>query len=145
MVNKIPARLKKEPLLEAVWEIRFSSAKPSVVDLLPGLLFQALPDRFTNIVRLPTPDIPLTIAENYPHLRYLPKIQMEYGNQAVQIGEHVVSLSCRRPYSGWKTFSRDIRELATVVQKTGLIDELERFSLKYVDLIELDRPSQAHF
>ena len=140
MKNRIPVRLKKEPLIEAVWEIRFTSAKPSVADLLPGLVFKALPDKYPNIVRLPSADIPAPIVERDPKLRYVPKIRLEGGNQAVQIGEHVVSLSCRRPYSGWKTFSEDIRTVIKIVRDTGLIDRLERFSLKYIDLIELDQP-----
>jgi len=140
MKNRIPVRLKKEPLIEAVWEIRFTSAKPSVADLLPGLVFKALPDKYPNIVRLPSADIPAPIVERDPKLRYVPKIRLEGGNQAVQIGEHVVALSCRRPYSGWKTFSEDIRTVIKIVRDTGLIDRLERFSLKYIDLIELDQP-----
>lgn len=140
MVNRIPVRLKKEPLLEAIWEIRFSGAKPSIADLLPGMLFKALPGRYSNIVRLPASDIPAPIVAQDPNLRYVPKIRLENGNQAIQIGEHVVSLSCRRPYSGWTRFSIDIRELAKAVQDTGLVETLERFSLKYIDLIELAQP-----
>ena len=48
MDNKIPVSLKKEPLLEAIWEIRFSAAKSSIADLLPGMLFKALPGRYGN-------------------------------------------------------------------------------------------------
>jgi len=140
MDNKIPVRLKKEPLLEAVWEVRFSGTKPSVADLLPGMLFKALTGRYGNIVRLPAADIPPPVVEHDPNLRYVPKIRLENGNQAIQIGEHVVSLNCRRPYSGWDKFSTDIRDLAKVIQDTGLIGTLERFSLKYIDLIELDEP-----
>lgn len=139
MENKMPTRLKKEPLIEAVWEIRFTSAKPSVSDLLPGVVFKALPDKYSNIVRLPSADIPALLVEHDPKFRYVPKIRLEGRNQAVQIGERVVSLSCRRPYSGWKTFSDDIRTVIKIVRDTGLIDRLERFSLKYIDLIELDQ------
>jgi uncharacterized protein (TIGR04255 family) len=140
MENRIPVRLKKEPLLEAIWEIRFSGAKPSIADLLPGMLFKALPGRYSNIVRLPAADIPAPIVAQDPNLRYAPKIRLENGNQALQIGEHVVSLNCRRPYSRWTQFSIDIRELAKAVQDTGLVERLERFSLKYIDLIELAQP-----
>lgn len=140
MDNKIPVRLKKEPLLEVVWEIRFTSTKKAVADLLPGLIYKALPDKYPNIVRLPVADIPAPIAEQDPNLRYLPKIRLEGGNHAVQIGEHMVSLSCRRPYSGWENFSKDVRSLIAIVHDTGLIDQLERFSLKYIDLIQLKQP-----
>jgi len=140
MKNDMPIRLKKEPLIEALWEIRFTSAKPSVADLLPGILFKALPNKYPNIVRLPAADIPAPIAEHDPNLRYVPKVRLEGGNQAIQIGEHVISLSCRRPYSGWEAFSTDIRTLIGIVRDTGLIERPERFSLKYIDLIQLEEP-----
>jgi uncharacterized protein (TIGR04255 family) len=137
--TKIPVRLKKEPLFEAVWEIRFTSEKQAVADLLPGLIYKALPGRYPDIVRLPAADIPAPFVERDLNLRYIPKIRLEEGNRAVQIGEHVLSLSCRRPYSGWKIFSSDIRTLITVGRDTGLIDHLERFALKYIDLIQLEQ------
>jgi len=140
MANKIPVRLKKEPLLEAIWEIRFSGAKSSVADLLPGMLFKSFADKYGTAVKLPIADIPAPVVEHDLKLPYAPKIRLEEGNQAIQIGDRVVSLSCRRPYSGWDQFSNDIREFAKSVQETGLVKRLERFSLKYIDLIELERP-----
>ena len=69
MKKKMPVRLKKEPLIEAVWETRFTSEKQNVADLLPGLIYQAIPGRYQNIVRLPVADIPAPIAEQDPNLR----------------------------------------------------------------------------
>lgn len=144
MASKIPLRLKKEPLLEAVCEVRFVSEKESVADLLPGLLFKALPEKYPNIVRLPAADIPHAIAEKDPAFRYAPKIRLEGDNHSVQIGEHMVSLSNRRPYSGWETFSSNIRELFGALKDTDLAGHLQRLSLKYVDLIELEVPPTLH-
>lgn len=140
MSNGIPVRLKKEPLLEAVWEIRFTGAKSPVADLLPGMLFSSFASKYGTGVRLPIADIPTPIVEHDPNLRYAPKIRLDGDNRAIQIGDRVVSLNQRRPYSGWAKFSADIRELAEAVQKTGLVSRLERFSLKYIDLIELEKP-----
>lgn len=89
---------------------------------------------------MPVADTPSPVVEHDSNMRYAPKIRLEGTNQAIQIGDHVVSLSCRRPYSGWERFSVDIRELAGAVQETGLVERLERFSLKYIDLIELEKP-----
>lgn len=138
MGKKFPVKLKKEPLIEAIWEIRFSSAQSSVADLLPGMLFKWFSSKYKKTSKLPIADIPAPVVEHDPNLRYVPKIRFEGANQTIQIGDRVVSLSCRRPYSGWARFSADIRELATAVQETGLIERLERFSLKYIDLIELE-------
>ncbi len=140
MLDKMPVRLRREPLIEVVWEIRFSGSESSVADLLPGMIFRALPGRFSSVVRLPVADIPAPIVEHDPGLRYAPKLRLEKDNRAVLIGEHVVSLSCRRPYPGWAQFSKEIRELASVVKDTGLVPSLERCSIKYVDLIQLQEP-----
>lgn len=141
MADRIPARLKKEPLFEAIWEIRFSGSQSPVADLLPGMLFKTFPGKYGTATKLFPADMPAFIAENDPALRYAPKIRLEGGNQLIQIGDRVVSLNCRRPYTGWVKFSADIRELAKVLQETGLIERLERFSLKYIDLIELEHPT----
>mgnify|MGYP003829564837 CR=1 FL=1 len=140
MKNRIPIRLKKEPLIEVIWEIRFSGPKYPVADLLPGMLFKSFPGKYGVASKLPFADIPAPFVEHDPNLRYGPKIRLEGAGQAIQIGDRVVSLNCRRPYSGWDRFSADIRELAKAVQETGLVERLERFSLKYIDLIELDAP-----
>ncbi len=95
MERKIPARLKKEPLLEAIWEIRFSGAKSSVADLLPGMLFKSFPGKYENIVRLPVADIPAPIVDRDRNLRFAPKIRLENGNQAVQVGERMAFFARR--------------------------------------------------
>jgi uncharacterized protein (TIGR04255 family) len=64
---------------------------------------------------------------------------------SVQIGERVVSLNCRRPYAGWPEFSRRIAALATALEETGLLTKPERFSLKYIDLIELEEPPSLSY
>jgi uncharacterized protein (TIGR04255 family) len=46
-----------------------------------------------------------------------------------------VSLSCRRPYAGWEQFEPRIFELADMLRETNLLTRLERFSLKYIDVI----------
>jgi uncharacterized protein (TIGR04255 family) len=138
--RRLPVRLKKEPLLEALWEIRFTSAKQSVAELLPGMVFNGLPGKYPNTVRLPTANIPAELAENDPNLRYVPRIRLQRDNHAVQIGEHVISLNIRRPYSGWPNFSAEIHALIDAVRKTDLVDRLERFSLKYIDLIDVAQP-----
>lgn len=142
MNERIPKRLGKEPLLEALWEIRFSSDKESVVELLPGLIYQAFQGEYQKIDRLPAADLPLPIRQQDSTLRYTPTVKLEGVSYAIQIGEHVVSLSCRRPYTGWAQFKSKILELSEKLRETGLITKPERFSLKYIDIIpEATQPS----
>lgn len=139
-VKKMPLKLKREPLLEALWEVRFATTSPPVMDLLPGLLYKAFRSDDWHLVRLPIADIPPPIVEQDSVLRYMPKIRLENNGYAIQVGDRVVSLSYRRPYPGWEAFSQKIRDLIGVLRDTNLIERLERFSFKYINLVELTQP-----
>jgi len=135
--KSVPKRLRKEPLLEAVWEIRFTSDRESVAELLPGLIYKALEIEFSKIERLPAANLPSAIVLQDEKLRYVPTVRLEGNPYSIQIGERVISLSCRRPYTGWVNFEPKIMELAGILKETSLITRPERFSLKYIDIINL--------
>jgi uncharacterized protein (TIGR04255 family) len=132
----IPKKLKKEPLIEALFELRFTSEKNSVSDLLPGLIFEKLSDRFSKVEKLPASDLPAVVL-NDPNMRYVATIKLS-GEEpyCIMIGEHVLSLCCSMPYTGWNSFLALIIELLNVVNKTSLITNTERISLKYSDVLE---------
>jgi uncharacterized protein (TIGR04255 family) len=138
----IPQRLKREPLIEALWEIRFSNDKESVVELLPGLIYKVIGAAYPKIQRLPAGNLPPAILQQDANLRYVPTTRLIGDRYSIQLGEHVVSLSCPRPYTGWEKFQIKIQELAQVLKETILLTRPERFSLKYVDVIPVsDTPS----
>ena len=140
MKTKIPKKLRKAPLVEALWEVRFSKSRGPVVELLPGLLFKAFSNKYPNTVRLPSSWLPEPVIKVDPKFQFMPKVRLEGDRQAIQIGEQILSLSCRRPYPGWESFSQDIKALIKVVKETELITQLDRFSLKYINIIELNPP-----
>jgi uncharacterized protein (TIGR04255 family) len=138
----IPKRLKKEPLLEAIWEIRFNSDNESVGELLPGLVFKAMGALYPKIERLPAANLPSSFIQQDAALHYVPTIRLEGDPYSIQIGKQMVSLSCRHPYMGWDQFESRIFELADMLKETNLLTRLERFSLKYIDIIPwLEVPS----
>lgn len=138
MNKRIPKRLKKEPLIESIWEIRFSSAVDPVAELLPGLIFKAFGSEFQVIERLPAASIPAQLRQADVNWHYVPTVRLNGPPYAIQVGEHVVSLSCGRPYSGWAKFGEKIRMLAEVLKETNLISAPERFSMKYLDVLPMD-------
>lgn len=130
----IPLRLRKEPLLEAAWEVRFTGKRASVGDVLPGIVFKELGGKYPEAVRLAAAEIPRVVAEQDPKLRYVPRIRLEGDNQSIQIGEQVVSLSCRRPYPGWCEFSASIRELIGILHAAGAVFCVEREGIARLEL-----------
>ena len=135
-MKKIPIKLGKDTILEAVFEIRFSSSTESVADILPGLIFQSLRDSFPKLQRLPAADIPAHIRQSDPNLIYVPQYQLLGSDYNLSIGERVFSISCPRPYTGWKESFKDfILKTVNVLKDTDVVDNIERFSIKYVNLI----------
>jgi uncharacterized protein (TIGR04255 family) len=138
----IPKRLKREPLIEAIWQIQFEPANNQPIgDLLPGVLYSALKISHPGlrIHRLPIADIPAPVAQFDPNLRLAAKYRMdEPGSPFLfQTGDRVITVNCRRPYSGWIAFKEKIMAMSQLAKTSGLIQP-QRHSIRYIDLLGLD-------
>lgn len=154
-MNPIPKRLNKEPLIEAIWQVQFEPQEGLPVgDLLPGILYSALKIDYPNLQlhRLPAADIPSPVAQLDPNLRFSAKYRMEEPGSPFlfQVGDRIVTLNCRKPYSGWAVFKEKIWRLLDVIERSSLVPAPARHSLRYIDLLTLDpapnlRALQAQF
>ena len=142
-MNKIPTRLNKEPLIEAIWQAQFEPKDGLPVgDLLPGILYSALKVDHPNLQlhRLPTADIPAPVAQIDPNLRFSAKYRMEEPGSPFlfQVGDRIVTMNCRKPYAGWSAFKEKILKLVDVIEISSLVPTPLRHSLRYIDLLCLD-------
>ena len=142
-MNQIPKRLNKEPLIEAIWQTQFEPTEGSYVgDLLPGILYSTLKVDYPNLKlhRLPIADIPDTVAQFDPNLRFSAKYRMEEPGSPFlfQVGARIVTMNCRKPYAGWPAFKERILKLLDVIESSGLVPIPGRHSLRYIDLLVLD-------
>ncbi len=137
-MNALPKRLKKEPIIEAIWQAQFDSGQ-GIGEVLPGILFTELRKSHPalQLRRLPSADIPAAIAQIDPNLRFTPKMLMEEPGASFiwQVGDRVITLNCRRPYVGWARFKDAVEALSRIVEGSGLIAQLQRHSLRYIDLL----------
>lgn len=143
-MNRIPTRLKKEPLIEAIWQAHFEPKDGLPVgDLLPGILYSALKIDHPNLQlhRLPAADIPAPVAQIDPNLRFSTKYRMEEPASPFlcQVGDRIVTMNCRKPYAGWSIFKERILKLINVIESSGLVPTPMRHSLRYIDLLCLDQ------
>ena len=102
-MNRIPKRLKQEPLIEAIWQVQFEPmGDMQIGDLLPGMLYAALRNDHPQLQlhRLPAADIPPQVAQIDPNLRHVAKYRMEEAGLPFlfQVGDRTVTLNCRRPH-----------------------------------------------
>lgn len=133
-VTKLPITLEREPLVDALCEVRMEASAP-LADILPGILFHELSPK-PSIKRLPAAEIPQPMRKTNPTLQYAPTQRLEWGEYVVAVGDQNVVISCKLPYPKWSNFKRTVLEIINLIDKVGVAGRVERFSLKYVNLIE---------
>lgn len=133
MKPALPKKLKQEPLLDAVFEVRFNSTAPASV-ILPGSLFNQL-DGNKTIGALPISQIPKAIRDADPNLKYQPLTRLDWGSFLINIGDFSLSISCKYPYPGWDTFKPSIIKVITALSDSSIVRTIDRYSLKYIDMI----------
>ena len=136
MVDTLPKRLRKEPLLDALFECRFVAHFP-VSSILPGILFSEFEGE-KQLERLPQSEIPEAIRNSDPNLQYVPLVRIRLDNYSFLIGDRSLAVSCNLPYKGWNDFKPKIIKTIGILKKSGLINKIVRYSTKYVDLIQSD-------
>jgi len=138
----LPHELKKSPLVEAIFELRFSPAHRAAGDLLPGMLFQAFSDTYSEVGPLPVANVPIEIRETDPNLKYQALHRLQGGDRSLSTGSRVVAFSSGQAYPGKTTFLQEIGTVLAEVQKTKLVKAVERFSFRYINLLSADEGAQ---
>ena len=64
-MDRLPVRLERPPLIEAVFELRFAPRSGFSIELLPGLIFPALKDRYPLLEQTPTGSIPRDLRQQH--------------------------------------------------------------------------------
>ena len=134
MGAQLPTTLGKSPLLEALFEIRFQASRPAAGDLLPGILFSALQGQYPDVISLPLARVPRDLRENDVNFLYQPSHQLVGKNSSIQIGDRVLALAVQI-YPGWSEFKMQAEQLVGSGEKTGLIENVERYSFRYINVI----------
>ena len=133
-MQKLPKILEHEPLVDAVFEVRLNGT-PTLADILPGFLFHELEPKPT-VKRLPAAEIPQPMRANDPGLRFAPVLRLEWGNYFISVGDRNFVISCKLPYPKWPNFEAAILDITGRIAKIGITGKVERYSVKYVNLIQ---------
>jgi uncharacterized protein (TIGR04255 family) len=135
MSAKGPVGLRESPLVEAIFEMRFEPTTSTAGDLLPGLLYSGLKAQYPETEALPFASVPRQIRDQQAELLYKASHRLKGDRRVVQIGDRVLSLHTTE-YPGWNHFKPWVEFVANAARETGLLKQIERFSFKYVNLIE---------
>ncbi|WP_224791474.1 TIGR04255 family protein [Pseudomonas fluorescens] len=130
----LPIKLGKEPLIDAVFEMRFDSHMP-VASIWPGMLYSAL-DGDKSMENLPLTSLPKEVRDQDPNLIHSPLCRISWGDFWILLGDRAFCVAAKLPYQGWGKFSKAIDTAFGIVLRTGMVDSVSRCSIKYVDILD---------
>ncbi len=144
MSSQLPTKLGKEPLIDVVFECRFMASIPAS-DILPGVFYNHFnTSSGANIKseRLFASQLPEVLRNSDPNLKYSALLKIELEKFNILIGDQSIAISCKLPYPGWTAFKGHIVESISVLIQSKIVTGIERYSLKYVDIIPIEDLSQ---
>jgi uncharacterized protein (TIGR04255 family) len=132
---KAPHALERPPLLEAIFEVRVTAADPAAAELLPGVLFGRLPEMFKTSEAMPAASLPAEVRRGIPDLRYQPLHRLTGEGSGVVIGDSAFGYFRLPPYPGWPKYKEDLLRVLEVLNGSGLIGPVLRYSMKVVNIL----------
>ena len=133
-MQQLPVKLEREPLVDAVFEVRVS-VDTSLADVLPGFLMHKLGGNLP-ITRLPAADLPLPVRRQDPKLQFATILRIEWDNYFISCGDRNIVIICKLPYPKWPSFKDAIIEIMSHIAVLKLEGSVERYSLKYINIID---------
>ncbi|MPY74915.1 MAG: TIGR04255 family protein [Alphaproteobacteria bacterium] len=130
-----PKALRQDPIVKALFEVRFKSDVGALADLLPGLLYSALRDRFAKVETLPPSELPKAVRAQLPNAPYQGLKRLVGKGINLSIAEQAFVVEMIRPYWGWERFSELLYGVISAVKQTGIIGEVERTSIRYQNIL----------
>lgn len=131
-MDKLPISISPCPIIEAIFELRFSSSFPG--DAIFGIVYNQFKDEFQTVEQLPVLQLPAIVRDKDPNLKFTPYYKIKNNNFIIQIGPNVFSLANLKDYCGWVNFSEKILYTYNKLSELKLIGKQLRTALRYINL-----------
>jgi uncharacterized protein (TIGR04255 family) len=137
-MSKLPLELKKDPILEAIFELRFEPEPPK--EAVFGFIYPIVMKKFHDLKPFPLPiqQMPEAVRNTDINLKYQPLNRLQGDGISVSIGPRVISFSIVKPYIGWSEWRPSIMEILHSLSTEHIIKNVERTGLRYLNFIEQD-------
>ncbi|WP_186202916.1 TIGR04255 family protein [Burkholderia gladioli] len=137
-----PSKIENSPLIASTAEVRLGKAVSN--SLLVGKVYPALQARYSEVSVLPASSLPEEMLSKNPSLSYLPHYTLKTpgAKTAVQLGPKMLALT-GEPHLRQSDMMGELHVILQQVEGLGLLDHVERISLRYVNLFENMSPNKC--
>lgn len=140
-MNILPTKLKDDAIVEAICQIQFVSED------LPEVVIGRATDYWGKhgyvAERLPIADIPASIRQSDPNLRFQPTIQLreKQGSNLIRISEQAISFHVvgEKRYPGWQKYRTQLQSVVEALFSNMTNFAVTRIGLRYINAIVQDR------
>ena len=134
----LPRKLKKDSVVEALFEVRFDSGELEEVvvgKLASHPVWKSFPSN-----RLPVADIPAPLRRADPNLAYQALLERRNpeGTRVIKIGDRVFSYHALHPYPGWEVFEPELSGAIECAFATAEDFTAKRLGFRYINLLTPD-------
>ncbi|MPZ35594.1 MAG: TIGR04255 family protein [Rhodospirillales bacterium] len=134
-VARLPKKLKKDAILEALVEVRFESNE--VEEIIIGRLSDTRKWKAFERKATPVAELPQTVRIQNAAFKFSPLVEFWSPDKraAVKIGGNVASLHILSPYPGWAEFRKQIGTLLSAMKKAIPGCQVSRLGLRYINAL----------
>ncbi|MDI9313122.1 MAG: TIGR04255 family protein [Hydrotalea sp.] len=135
-----PKRLKILPLVDAVFEIRFRHPFKAYQAIV-GTIYNNVDSEYKNkeIINTNESVLPKPVRDSQPQFEYAMLNIISLDGIFIGVGEKALNLVAKYPYPGWDVFKQKIFKVLDILQEGTDDTSINRFSLKYIDVIDNSR------
>ncbi|CAH6333186.1 TIGR04255 family protein [Pantoea agglomerans] len=142
MHKRIPTSLAKQPLIEAVFELRYSK-ETQISEIMPGFLFHAL-NCEKPITHTQASQIPKNVRDADEDMHYAVISRLEFEGYYIGLSDHGITISSiSSNYEGWSAFKKVILRVIEEVGKLKVNESVMRYAIKYVDFFKSNQDGSS--
>lgn len=135
-VAPLPSRIDPCPIVQAVFEIRFTTATPWAQ--LPGRVERLLGDEYVG-QELPLFELPNQFKQQIPGSVHLPQYQFHSEHFVVNLAPQMIGLGVQTmKYPGWSVVRTELSTFLDKIVSDGFMEEGARLGIRYSDFFELN-------
>jgi uncharacterized protein (TIGR04255 family) len=130
---KIPTKLKKDAIFQAIFDVRFTCGE--LPEVVVGKLAGHTRWKGWAVQRLAVADIPAAIRQQDPSLQHQPLIELQEksGVRLVRIGDRSLSCIALPPYPGWTAWEPELNAVIDLLHQSFDDFVATRFGLRYIN------------
>jgi uncharacterized protein (TIGR04255 family) len=142
-VKRIPSRVENDTIVEAICEFQLKPRVDRFSQVILGIVYTKLQGE-KSIKQTPIGVFPEMVFGADSTLKFQQASSVTWNGYQINFTDFSFVVSCKIPYPRWAHFRAAIIEVLQIVLESGLVEQINRYSVKYTDFLPANRP-QAPF